>query len=103
MGLSREELATFVRRSCERQGVPEFVTDAGVIAGVVVLLGGGTAGGAAKPAPARPAASEPPDGGDSVRVEASGVGRAGSDHGVIEHSGDDGGLSGEVQFGPSAA
>ena len=103
MGLSREDLAEFVRRSCERQGVPEFVTDAGVIAGVVVLLVGGTAGGEAKPAPARPAASEPPDGGDSVWVEASGVGGAGSDDGVVEHGGHDGGLSGEVEFGPSAA
>lgn len=103
MGLSADELAEFVRRSCERQGVPEFVTDAAVVAGVVVLLGGGSGGGEAKPAPARAASSEPPDGFDSVGVEGLGAGGAGSDDGMVQDGGDDGGLSGEVEFGPSAA
>lgn len=103
VGLSAQDLADFVRRSCERQGVPLFVTDAAVVAGVVVLLGGGSGGGEAKPAPARPAPSESPVEFDSVRVEGSGAGGAGSDDGMVEDRGDDGRLAGEVQVVPPAA
>jgi hypothetical protein len=42
MGLTRGELAEWVRASCEAQGVAVFVTDAGVVARVSALLGGGT-------------------------------------------------------------
>lgn len=103
MGLRPGELAAFVTRSCERQGVAVFVTDARVVGDVVALLGGGRGGGEAKPAPALPAPSELPDDLDSVGVELSGPRRSGSDDGVVHDGSDDGGLAGEVEFGPPAA
>ena len=103
MGLSREELAEFVARSCERQGVPVKVTDAVVVGRVAALLGAGTDGGGAKPAPAAPAPSELPDDLDTVRVEAAGTRGTRSDDGMVNEGGDDGGLAGEVQVGPPAA
>lgn len=39
-GFSREQVAAWVRGSCERQGVPVVVTDPGVVASVVMLLTG---------------------------------------------------------------
>lgn len=39
-GLTPEELAEFVRASCERQGVPLKVTDAFVLSRVTALLTG---------------------------------------------------------------
>jgi hypothetical protein len=53
MGLSAEELAEFVRRSCEAQGIEVHITDAGVVARVSTLLGGGADAGGAKPAGGR--------------------------------------------------
>lgn len=101
MGLSGDDLAEFVTRSCERQGVPVFVTDAAVLGRVSALLGAGP------PAPpkagGRPATSKTPDQFDPVRVELASPRAAGSDHGVIEDRSDDRSLAGEVEFGPPAA
>jgi len=103
MGLSREELAEFVARSCERQGVPVKVTDAAVVGRMAALLGAGADGGGAKPAPAAPARSELPDDLDAVRVEHSGAGCAGTDHGMVDDRADDGRLAGQVEVRPPAA
>lgn len=102
MGLSPADLAAFVEASCLRQGVPVRVTDAAVVARVVALLGVGVAG-RKRSGTAAPAASELPDEFDAVGVEASSTGGAGSDYGVVEDGSDDGGLAGQVEFGPPAA
>ena len=54
MGLTQEELAAFVKRSCEAQGVPLKVTDARVIDDVAALLAAGTGGAWRQPGHARP-------------------------------------------------
>jgi hypothetical protein len=43
--LSPEDLAAWVRASCQSQGVPARITDPGTLARVVVLLGGGIGDG----------------------------------------------------------
>jgi len=101
MGLTGDELAAFVTRSCERQGVPVFVTDAAVLARVTALLGAGP------PAPpkagGRPAPSKTPHQLDPVRIERTSARGTGSDDGVIEDRRHDRRLAGEVQSGPPAA
>ena len=101
VGLSGDELAEFVARSCERQGVPVFVTDAAVLARVSALLGAGP------PAPpkagGRPDTSKTPDQFNPARIELSSPRATGSDDRVIEDRGDDRRLAGEVEFGPPAA
>lgn len=91
-------VAAWVLASCEGQGVPAVVTDADVLADVVVLLTGraapprpqrGSAGSAG-----RPAVSEPPDGGDAVGIDALGSGFAGADDGMVQDGRDDLGLTG---------
>lgn len=102
MGLSGEALAAWVEASCEAQGVPVKVTDAGAVDRVVVLLGGGV-GGRAQPALPAPAASELPDDGNSVGVEFSGArGPRADDHSVNDGV-HDGGLAGEVERFPLGA
>lgn len=100
VGLSSDELADFVARSCERQGVPVFVTDAAVLARVAALLGAGP------PAPpkagGRPAPSQAPHQLDPVRIERTSARAAGADDGVIEDRRHDRRLAGEVQSGPPA-
>lgn len=54
MGLTPEELAEFVERSCEASGVPVKVTDARVIDDVAALLAAGTGGDGRQPGHARP-------------------------------------------------
>lgn len=103
MGLSGEALAAFVTRSCEAQGVPVRLADAGVVGRVVVLLGGDPPARAAKPSADGSPPSELPRDLDSVGVELSGARGPGPDHDVINDGGDDGGLAGEVEVGPSAA
>ena len=91
-------VAAWVQASCDAQGVPVLVTDAGVVADVAVLLTGRAAPGGpqrfcAGP-PGRPPVSEPPDGGHSVVVHAAGSWATGSDDGMIHHGGHDLGLAG---------
>lgn len=102
MGLSADELAEFVRQSCEAQGVPVRVADSGVVDRVVSLLGAGA------PASARRAGrthgrSEAPDDADAAGVQASGARDSRGDLDVIDDRFDDGGLAAEVEVGPSAA
>ena len=54
MGLTPDELAAFVQRSCEAQGVPVKVTDARLLDDVAALLAAGTGGSRAPARPARP-------------------------------------------------
>lgn len=102
MGLSGDELAAFVARSCAAQGVPVRVSDAGVVVRVVTLLGAGPpapdlrAGRTAGP-------SQPPNDADSVRVQTTGTRDSGSDHHVVHDRSDDRRLAGEVQLRPPAA
>lgn len=100
--LATPDFVAWVTASCLRHGVPIKVTDAMVVADVAALL---TDGRARKEAKRRrpPGPSETPYGINSPRVEALGSGLAGSDHGVVEHSPDDGVLSGEVQPRPLSA
>ena len=103
MGLSGDELAEFVRRSCEASGVAVFVTDAGVLGDVAVLLGAGNGRERPQGAPPVPARSESPVDLHPVVVEApSRVGR-GQDADPVDDGRDDGGLAGEVEVGPPAA
>lgn len=97
------DLAAFVRASCERQGVPVLVSDAGIVGQVSALLGGG-AGGAARRTPGapRPTSSEAPDDLDSVRIEHSAAQGWGDDH-SIDNGRNDGGLAGEGDAFPLGA
>ena len=100
--LTDEEVLAFVVASCAAQGVPVKVTDPLVLGKVALLLGsrGRTVRGPRQRVPAvGPAPSEAPGDVHPVRVEGSGAG-AGTDRGPIDHGGDDGGLPGEVEFGP---
>lgn len=101
MGLTGEDLAAFVVRSCEAQGVPVFVTDAAVLARVCALVG------TAPPAPAaggRTApASQAPHQLDTVRVEAASSWVPGPDHGVVDDRPHDRDLAVQVEVRPPAA
>ena len=103
VGLSSDELAAFVRRSCAAQGVEVFVTDAGVMDRVGALLGAATAGSGHSAAEGGAVSSESPDDLGPVGVEGLGTGGSGSDHDVVNDGGDDGGLAGEVEVRPPAA
>ena len=103
MGLTPDGLAAFVEASCRRQGVPVKVTDAIVIAGVVSLLSGGAPDGGRQPDTAAPMVSETPHRIDTGRVNLSGTIDAWGDDSVVEYSGDDGGLAGEVERFPLGA
>lgn len=82
------DVAAWVAVSCARQGVPVKVTDARVVARVAVLLSG------------RRSVSEPPDGLDPGGIEPPGALDTGSDHGMVEHRGDDGVAAVQSQSGP---
>lgn len=102
MGLTGEALAAWVAASCERQGVPLRVADAGVVRRVAVLLGGARPdAGEARTGRAPP--SELPDDLDSVGVERASTRRAGADDHSVHYGGDDGGLAGEVERFPLGA
>jgi hypothetical protein len=92
MGFGGDVLATAAEE--------EAATDPLVLDEVVALLGGqGRSDGSPRqrvPADG-PARSEPPGDVHSVGVEASGAG-AGADGSPIDDGGDDGGLTGEVEF-----
>jgi hypothetical protein len=102
--LTPEAVAAWVAASCERQGVPVKITDARVIGHVASLLSDGRARPgrqAERRRAAPPPDSQPPDRLDSSRIEGVASGRR--DHRVVEHSADDGVLSGEVEIRPLSA
>lgn len=103
MGLSGDDLAVFVARSCAAQGVPVRLSDAGVVRRVVALLGGDPPAKAAEPPADGAPLSELPDDVDSVGVELPSAGFARSDHDVVNDSRHDRSLAGEIEFGPPAA
>lgn len=100
-GLSGDELAAWVRASCVRHGVPVKVTDAVVVARAVTLLSGGAI------RPNRAAAVlrglQAPDRVGPIGVDLASTRDPGTDHDVINHGGDDGVLTGEVELGPLSA
>lgn len=99
--LSGDELDAWVRASCVRHGVPVKVTDAGVVARAVTLLSGGATRPNRAPAP-RPVL-QAPDGIGPIRVDLARTRDPGADHDVVQDGGDDGVLTGEVEFGPLSA
>jgi hypothetical protein len=107
MGLTPDQLAAWVQRSCRAQGVPVKVTDAGVAARVVALLGGPAVGGRAQARSASthpdPARSQPPRGPHPVGVQAPGATDSGADDCVVQDGPDDGGLAVQVQSSPLLA
>ena len=94
-GLSREEFAAWVAASCERSGVPVFVTDPAALVQVGRLVGGRPGAPArrasAEEAPGR--RSQPPVDIDAGRVDAAGSHRSGADRDVVDQCPDDRGLS----------
>lgn len=103
MGLSGDALAAWVAASCERQGVPVRVTDAGIVSRLVVLLDGGPPAQRAKRAADGPPPSELPDDLDPAGVKTASSGGAGSDNHSVHDGVDDGGLAGEVEGFPLGA
>lgn len=102
MAIDREMLRTWLEATCAAQGLPVLVTDAEVVARVGVLLSGrDSARGPRQGTRAESRRSEPPSGYDPVRVEAACASRARADRGEVEDSGDNGGLSVQVQGVPS--
>ena len=79
-----EQAAEWVRRSAADQGVPDRVTDAGVIESVSVLLRDGRV----------PVRLQPPGGGEPVGVEGVTARGCGVDDHVIQDGADDGVLAG---------
>jgi hypothetical protein len=104
MGLTADEIAAWVRRSCDAQGLPVRVRDPATIERVRILLGGAPAEAWA---PARSASTgsagarlQPPDGIDSIRADRAGAVDTGSDDRVVKNSAHDRCLSTEIQSFP---
>jgi hypothetical protein len=100
-----QQVAAWVARSCEAQGIAVKVTDSLVLAQVVALL---EVAGARPPAGKRGRActcppSESPHRTDAVRVETLGAMGAGANGGVIQHRANDGYSSAEVEARPLLA
>lgn len=85
------EVIECVRASTAAQGLPERVTDAGIVEAVSTLLREGR----------EPVRSESPDQGETGAVEGVAAPDGGIDDDMIEDGGDDGGLPGERETGPS--
>lgn len=107
-GVPPDRLAAWVRASCEAQGIKVRVSDPSTVRQVVALLGGPgdgrgdqRLGAVPRREPGRSAAS--PAGHDPVNVQATSSLGPGEDAGVVEHGGDDGVLTVEVQRGPLGA
>jgi len=102
VALTPDQLAAWVRRSCDRQGVPEHVSDPATIARVVTLLRGGTPerNRAERVSTAVPARSEAPDGPDAVGIEPAAGHRGLVDDRVVEDGLDDRRLPGQVEVRP---
>lgn len=83
----------WVEESCAAQGLPVKVSDLAVLAAVAGLLG--VAPGASRVAASSPAPSDPPDGGETARVELVEPPLAGANDNVVEDGGDDPMLPGQ--------
>ena len=110
MGLSHlpaDELASWVRSSCESQGLPVKVSDPTVMRRVGALLGAAGAGPRAQPRSGStrtgPQRSMAPHDADPGRVQLPGTGLAGTDHSVVDDRGHDGVLPPEVEGVPRAS
>ncbi len=94
-GLSGDEFAAWVKASCERSGVPVFVTDPGVLVQVGRLVGGRPGGsarrGSASAAPGR--GSQTPVDFDAGWVDGADSHRSGADGDVVDKCSNDRGLS----------
>jgi hypothetical protein len=99
MALTREQVVSWVERTCGEQGVPVYVSDPVTIAQVVTLLRGGTEERtrAERGSTGRPAWSDSPDGPNAVRVERSSGDLGLVDDRVVEDGLHDGDLPGEVE------
>jgi len=102
MGLTAAEVAAWVERSCEAQGVPVRVRDRLVIARVATLMSERGAAGR-QPGGEEPRESEAPNRSDPSRIEGPRSRVAGADDGVVEHGGDDGSLAGQIERPPLAS
>jgi hypothetical protein len=83
----------WVEESCAAQGLPLRVADPAVLAAVAGLLG--VAPGGSRVAASSPASSDPPDGGETARVELVVAAPSGADNDVVEDGGDDRVLPGQ--------
>lgn len=88
-----QQVVEWVKASTAAQGIPDRVTDAGVIEAVSALLREGR----------EPVPSESPDGDKPGRVEDVTAPHGGVDHDVVEDGADDGVLAGEGEIGPGVA
>lgn len=93
MTIDREALRAWVEASCEAQGVPVAVTDAGVVASVGVLLSGWDDAGVPRSGTRSTQRLQPPSRNDPVRVQTLHPLGAGVDGGVVEDGADDRGLA----------
>ena len=104
-GLNREQLAAWVASTCERSGVPVFVTDPSALVQVGRLMrrrpGPPARRASAEEGPGRP--SQPPVDLDAGRVDAAGSHRSLADGDVVDQGSDYGGLSAQAQLGPLSA
>lgn len=94
-GVSEQEFAAWVAASCERSGVPVFVTDPAALVRLGRLVGG-RPGGPARRASAEEAPrrrSQTPVDIDAGRVDAAGTHRSGPDRDVVNERPNDRGLS----------
>lgn len=100
-------VAAWVEASCREQDVPPKVVDVVVVNQICVLLGGSAETRPAAAEGARPAARgtalQPPDGFHARRIEASGAGRTGQDHGMVEQGANDRNLPVEIKAVPRSA
>ena len=105
--LSEADLAAWVKRSCQAQGIQAKVTDPLVLRDVSVLLGTQSGASPAQPRSgsrrAAGADSQTPHRLHTVGVQGAGSVLAWSDHSVVQHGADDCTLTGQVQVRPLSA
>lgn len=84
MPFDRDTVLSWLIASCDLQGVPVVVSDAGIVGRVGVLLGGRGAAGASRSGDRSARRSAAPAGNDSARIDRPGAGGSGLDGGVVE-------------------
>lgn len=88
-----EQVVEWVKASTAAQGIPDRVTDAGIVEAVTTLLREGR----------EPVPSESPNGDEAGGVEGVAAPHSGVDYDVVEDGADDGVLAGEGEIGPGVA